>query len=107
MTKETPEFNKDCSVRKAIDIIGTKWSIMIFNELTKYQVLRFGELRKVLGNVNTGTLTSTLKHLEKHGLINRKLYNEIPPRVEYSLTEKGRELKKVLLHMQDWYEKWY
>lgn len=101
------EFNKDCSIRKAIGIIGQKHSILIFNELLKHGVLRFGELRKVLGNLNTGTLTTTLKQLEESGLIERKVYSEIPPKVEYSLSKKGKELEKVLLQLQLWYEKWY
>ena len=101
------EFNKDCSVRKAISLIDAKHSILIFNELLKHKVLRFGQLRKVLGNINTRTLTTTLKQLEDAGLVNRKVYGEIPPQVEYSLTEKGKELKKVLLQLQLWYEKWY
>ena len=101
------EFNKDCSIRKAVEIIAQKHSILIFNELLKYRVLRFGELRKVLGNLNTGTLTTTLKRLEKSDLIQRKVYSEIPPKVEYSLTPKGKELEKVLLKLQEWYEKWF
>ena len=101
------EFNKDCSIRKAIEIIGMKNSILIFNELLKHNVLRFGQLRKVLGDLNTRTLTTNLKQLEESGLINRKVYGEIPPRVEYSLTDKGKELKDVLLQLQIWYEKWY
>jgi len=106
-TKPELVFNEKCSVRKALEIIGGKWSILIFNELLKHEVLRFGELRKVLGNVNTRTLTSTLKELQEAGLINRKLYNEIPLKVEYSLTEKGKELKAVLFKLQLWYEKWH
>lgn len=101
------EFNKNCSIRKAIEIIGMKNSILIFNELLKHKVLRFGQLRKVLGDLNTGTLTTTLKQLEESGLIYRKVYGEIPPRVEYSLTDKGKELKDVLLQLQIWYERWY
>ncbi|MEZ4104376.1 MAG: helix-turn-helix domain-containing protein [Candidatus Paceibacterota bacterium] len=101
------EFNKDCSIRKAIEIIGQKHSILIFNELLKHQVLRFGELRRVLGNLNTGTLSITLKQLEDSGLIRRTVFSEIPPRVEYSLTDKGKELEKVLIQLQLWYEKWY
>lgn len=101
------EFNKDCSIRKAIEVIGMKNSILIFNELLKHNVLRFGQLRKVLGDLNTRTLTTNLKQLEESGLINRKVYGEIPPRVEYSLTDKGKELKDVLLQLQIWYEKWY
>lgn len=101
------EFNEDCSIRKAIEIIGMKNSILIFNELLKHNVLRFGQLRKVLGDLNTRTLTTNLKQLEESGLINRKVYGEIPPRVEYSLTDKGKELKDVLLQLQIWYEKWY
>lgn len=110
--KESPSrneviFNNDCSIRKTIEIIGMKHSILIFNELLKYKVLRFGELRKVLGDLNTGTLTITLKHLEKSELVKRRIYSEIPPRVEYSLTKKGEELKGALLQLQTWYEKWY
>lgn len=101
------EFNKNCSIRKAVAVLGLKWSILIFNELLKHQVLRFGQLRAVLGDVNTRTLTTSLKQMEKEGLIERHQYDEIPLRVEYSLTPKGRELKKVLLSLQTWYEKWY
>ena len=108
ITEQPPiEFNKDCSIRKAIMLIDAKHSIMIFNELLKHKVLRFGQLRKVLGNINTRTLTTTLKQLETAGLVKRQVYGEIPPKVEYSLTEKGEELKTVLLPLQLWYEKWY
>ncbi len=107
MEKPDLIFNQNCSVRKALEIIGGKWSILIFNELLKHEILRFGELRKVLGNVNTRTLTSTLRQLEEVGLIARKIYSEIPPKVEYSLTAKGKELKEVLVQLQLWYEKWH
>jgi len=101
------EFNKNCSIRKAIEIIGMKYAILIFNELLKHETLRFGQMRKVLGNVNTRTLTMTLKELERFELVTRKQYSEIPPRVEYSLTKKGKDLKKVLLQLQTWYDKSY
>lgn len=107
MQKPEIEFNKNCSIRKAVAVLGLKWSILIFNELIKHQILRFGQLRAVLGNVNTRTLTASLKQMEKDGLIERRQYDEIPLRVEYSLTPKGRELKKVLSPLQTWYEKWY
>jgi len=101
------EFNKNCSVRKAIEIIGMKYAILIFNELLKHETLRFGQMRKVLGNINTRTLTTTLKELERVELVARKQYAEIPPKVEYSLTKKGKDLKKVLIQLQVWYDKSY
>lgn len=107
LNSDSIEFNKNCSVRRALDVVGGKHSILIFNELLKHDVLRFGQLRRVLGDLNTRTLTITLKQLEESGLVNRRVYSEIPPRVEYSLTDKGRELKDVLLQLQIWYEKWY
>ena len=63
---------------------------------------RFGELKKSIGNVSQKVLTAQLRDMERNGLVNRKVYPEVPPRVEYSLTELGRSLKPILDAMWDW-----
>lgn len=65
---------------------------------------RFGELKKSIGNVSQKVLTAQLRDMERNGLVNRKVYPEVPPRVEYSLTELGRSLKPILDAMWDWGE---
>ncbi len=86
-------------------LIGDKWKVLILRDLlggTK----RFGELKKSLGSVSQKVLTAQLRDMEKSGLINRMVYAEVPPRVEYSLTPLGESLKPILDVMQTWGEKY-
>jgi DNA-binding HxlR family transcriptional regulator len=92
---------KECSVVKTLRVIGSKWTILIIRDLLK-ETLRFGELRKSLAGVSPKTLSERLKSLEKEGVITRKVYPEIPPRVEYSLTRRGKSLAKIIISMKEW-----
>jgi DNA-binding HxlR family transcriptional regulator len=82
-------------VSKVAKIIGSKWTIQILNSLL-YGTKRFGEIEKSLKNINPKTLSKRLQTLEKEGYIIRKAYPEVPPRVEYTLTEKGKIFKSVI-----------
>lgn len=91
----------NCPVETTLMIIGDKWKVLILRDLmggTK----RFGELKKSIGSVSQKVLTAQLRDMEEKGLLTRKVYAEVPPRVEYTLTETGYSLKPVLDAMWDW-----
>ncbi|WP_284203314.1 winged helix-turn-helix transcriptional regulator [Psychromonas marina] len=84
-----------------LDRIADKWTILIVGSLM-YETKRFGVLRREIEGVSQKMLTQTLRGMERDGLINRKIYPTIPPKVEYSLTDSGQSLIKILLDIQDW-----
>ena len=84
-------------------LIGDKWKVLILRDLLP-GTKRFGELKKSIGSVSQKVLTAQLRDMEKSGLLIRTVYAEVPPRVEYSLTELGKSLKPVLDAMQNWGE---
>lgn len=97
--KELP----NCPVETTLMLIGDKWKILILRDLMP-GTKRFGELKKSIGSVSQKVLTAQLRDMEDKGLVNRQVYAEVPPRVEYSLTELGRSLKPVLDAMGTWGE---
>ncbi len=92
-----------CPVETTLTLIGDKWKVLILRDLLP-GTKRFGELKKSIGSVSQKVLTAQLRAMEENGLINRKVYAEVPPRVEYSLTELGRSLQPILDAMRDWGE---
>ena len=100
-TRELPA----CPVETTLTLISSKWKVLIVRDLlggTK----RFGELQRSVGNVSQKVLTAQLREMEEDGLVDRKVYPEVPPRVEYSLTELGRSLEPVLSAMWNWGEEY-
>ena len=85
----------------AIDVIGGKWKTLILYSL-HYKVLRFGELKKAIPKITQKMLTQQLRELEADGLVKRKSYNEIPPRVEYKITSYAKELGPILGELCNW-----
>ncbi|WP_426453320.1 winged helix-turn-helix transcriptional regulator [Paenibacillus sp. S-38] len=94
-----------CPVEATLDLIGGKWKGVILYHLTGGTV-RFNEFRRLMPGITQRMLTLQLRELESDGLIHREVYQEIPPRVEYSLTELGRSLEGIILQMRDWGEKY-
>ena len=90
-----------CPVETTLTLIGDKWKVLILRDLLP-GTKRFGELRKSLGTVSQKVLTTQLRQMEDSGLVIRTVYAEVPPRVEYTLTELGYSLKPVLNAMQSW-----
>lgn len=90
-----------CPVETTLTLIGDKWKVLILRDLMP-GTKRFGELKKSVGNVSQKVLTAQLRVMEASGLVNRKVYAEVPPRVEYSLTELGKSLKPILDAMYAW-----
>ncbi|HET6924955.1 MAG TPA: helix-turn-helix domain-containing protein [Candidatus Saccharimonadales bacterium] len=107
ITDTTPalETRTGC-IAAAMDIIGSKWTALILRDLAGGSK-RFCELEKSVGNINPRTLSQRLDDLEAHGIISRKSYAEVPPRIEYSLTKKGKDLIPVLKAMSVWGNKYY
>lgn len=92
-----------CPVETTLTLIGDKWKVLILRDLLT-GTKRFGELKKSVGNVSQKVLTSQLRDMEESGLVNRKVYAEVPPRVEYSLTKLGKSLNPILDAMKCWGE---
>ena len=90
-----------CPVETTLTLIGDKWKVLILRDLMP-GTKRFGELKKSVGNVSQKVVTAQLRAMEASGLVNRKVYAEVPPRVEYSLTELGKSLKPILDSMCAW-----
>ena len=94
--------NEDaCPVARAVDVLDGRWTMLVIRDLLR-GTRRFSELRASLVGISPKTLTDRLRSLEQHGLVQRVMYAEIPPRVEYSLTERGRALKPVLDALATW-----
>ncbi|HIV68108.1 MAG TPA: helix-turn-helix transcriptional regulator [Candidatus Butyricicoccus stercorigallinarum] len=92
-----------CPVETTLMLIGDKWKVLILRDLMP-GTKRFGQLKKSIGSVSQKVLTAQLRDMEEKGLVSRRVYAEVPPRVEYSLTELGRSLKPILDAMQAWGE---
>lgn len=92
-----------CPVETTLNLIGDKWKVLILRDLLT-GTKRFGQLKNSIGNVSQKVLTSQLRDMEENGLITRKVYAEVPPKVEYSLTELGQSLKPILDAMWNWGE---
>lgn len=90
-----------CPIETTLEVLGGKWKGMVLHRLI-FGTLRFGELRRMLPHVTQRMLTRQLRELERDGVIRRRVYAEVPPRVEYSLSEFGLSLKPILLMMGEW-----
>ena len=91
-----------CPARNVLDRFGDKWSTLVILVLNEEEKLRFNELHKVIGDISQKMLTVTLRNLEADGLVSRKVYPEIPPRVEYKLTPLGKSLVPHISSLLKW-----
>ncbi len=101
MNKKQNKELPACPVELTVGLIGDKWKILIIRDLLT-GTKRFGELKKSLTNITQKVLTTKLREMEASGLVKRKVYPEVPPRVEYSLTDTGLSLKLILDSMVIW-----
>ncbi len=101
MKKELPA----CPVETTLTLISDRWKVLIIRDLLT-GTKRFGELKKSLGSISQKVLTANLRAMEESGLLTRKVYAEVPPRVEYTLTETGQSLKPILDSMYKWGEEY-
>lgn len=97
------EDHNVCGVSQTLKIIGSKWTMLILHNLFE-EAKRFGQLQKSLKGISPKTLSIRLKELEKEEIIKRKIYTQVPLKVEYSLTVKGQSLKEIFQKMKEWGE---
>ncbi|TMH82514.1 MAG: helix-turn-helix transcriptional regulator [Betaproteobacteria bacterium] len=99
MPTRSPKY---CPVVRALDVIGDSWTILILRDLFLDGARKFQDLQESLSGVSPNTLSVRLKKLETHGIIERRFYEQHPPRAEYVLTDRGRELGPVMKSLRDW-----
>jgi DNA-binding HxlR family transcriptional regulator len=103
MTVDTTQF---CPVARTLDIVGDRWTILILRDLILEGPRKFQDLQSAFPKISPNTLSARLKTLEQHGIVERRIYEDHPPRSEYVLTDKGRELRPVLRTLRVWGEKY-
>ena len=96
------ELYPDCPIRNILARISDKWSILVLFTLNQSALMRFNALQKNIPDISQKMLTVTLRTLEEDGFVKRQVYAEVPPRVEYSLTEKGLSVMPILQSICDW-----
>lgn len=101
--KKIEYFENHCQVQAALKVITGKWKTSIIKTIASQCPKRFGILKKELDNIAQGTLTTVLRELENDGLLHREVYAEVPPRVEYMLTDKGKRLLPILEDLEQWH----
>ncbi len=99
-------MEKICPITTIIEVLSKKWTLLILRQLNGSSKKRFNELLKEVVNITPRTLSKRLKELIKIKVIKKRQFNEIPPRVEYKLTESGRELIKCFRYLDDWAKNW-
>ena len=98
-------YDLACPVARTLDVIGERWTILILRDLFKHGPRRFQDFEQSLAGVSSNTLSMRLKGLIDRGIIDRRFYEEHPPRAEYFLTEKGRTLGPILKALYEWGQK--
>ena len=98
----TGPIQEDCPVHRTLELLSGKWRTHMIYELCKHPSMRFSELKRAYPHITNTMLANTLRDLEMLGIVNREQFNEIPPHVEYSLTEKGRGLLPVFFEISKW-----
>jgi len=93
---------KSCPITATMKVLGGKWKPILLNAIYQTSPARFGELKRSIKGITPSMLTQQLRELEDDGIINRKIYAEIPPKVEYTITEFGMTLSPILLSMAEW-----
>ncbi|MBD5269989.1 MAG: helix-turn-helix transcriptional regulator [Bacteroides sp.] len=91
-----------CPVRNVVARFGNKWALLVILVLSENEPIRYNELGRKIPDISSRVLSNTLRILEADGLVNRRFYQEVPPRVEYSLTETGRSLVPIIIKLTEW-----
>lgn len=100
--EETNSIIEICPIRNVVARFGDKWSLLVLLDIDSGGVVRFNELSRMIPDISTRVLSSTLKTLEADGLVSRKVYAQVPPKVEYSLTETGKSLIPLIMQLTEW-----
>lgn len=106
---EIPQETKHDACSPIIDvwsILGRRWSLLILKNLSTKETIRFNELKRALSGISSTVLSERLLELEREGLVSKKIYAEVPPRVEYSLTPQAKELEVIIKELGRWVSRW-
>ena len=95
-----------CPVIDIWEILGKRWSLFILKNLSTKETIRFNELKRALSGISSTVLSERLLELEREGLVSKKIYPEVPPRVEYSMTPQAKELEVVIKELGRWVSRW-
>jgi DNA-binding HxlR family transcriptional regulator len=95
-----------CPLARTLDIVGDRWSILILRDLVLDGPRKFSDLQEALSGISPNTLSSRLKTLEENGIVERRFYDQHPPRAEYVITSRGRELRPMLKNLREWGERY-
>jgi DNA-binding HxlR family transcriptional regulator len=99
-------FEEKCDIIDIWDVLSKRWSLLILRNLSTKNVIRFNELKRSLKDISNTVLSDRLSELERQGLITKKIYPEVPLKVEYRLTTKAKDLEAILQSLSRWCEKW-
>ncbi len=95
-----------CTIVNVWEVLGRRWSLHIIKNLSTKEVIRFNELKRSLAGISSTVLSERLLELEREGLVTKKIYPEVPPRVEYSMTPQAKELEVIIKELARWANKW-
>jgi DNA-binding HxlR family transcriptional regulator len=105
--KETGDEEQKCTIIENMwEVLGRRWALLILRNLHTKEAIRFNELKRILPGISSTVLASRLLEMEREGLISKKIYPEIPPKVEYRLTSRARELGVILKDLGEWAQGW-
>lgn len=100
------EQTQGCEIANIWDVLGRRWSLLILKSFCTKEVIRFNELKKSLSGISSTVLADRLLDFEREGLISKKIYPEIPPRVEYRMTPQAKELLNIIDELRKWGNRW-
>ncbi|MEO9363304.1 MAG: helix-turn-helix domain-containing protein [Nitrososphaera sp.] len=101
-----PKQGATCEVIDIWEVLGKRWSLLIIKNLSTKETIRFNELKRALAGISSTVLSERLLELEREGLVTKKIYPEVPPRVEYSLTAQAKELEMIIKELARWVGRW-
>ncbi|MGA7898827.1 MAG: helix-turn-helix domain-containing protein [Nitrososphaeraceae archaeon] len=105
-TKNQQTNGEKCEILNIWEVLGRRWALEILKNLSSKEVIRFNELKKMLSGISSTVLAARLLELEREGLVSKKIYPQIPPKVEYRLTRQAKELEVILRDLSRWAHSW-
>lgn len=100
------EQTQGCEIANIWEVLGRRWTLLILKNFCTKEVIRFNELKRSLSGISSTVLSDRLLDLEREGLLSKKIYPEIPPKVEYRMTPQARELEPIINELRKWADRW-
>jgi DNA-binding HxlR family transcriptional regulator len=100
------EQTQGCEISNIWEVLGRRWTLLILKNFCTKEVIRFNELKRSLSGISSTVLSDRLLDLEREGLLSKKIYPEIPPKVEYRMTPQARELESIINELRKWADRW-